>query len=111
MIYLIYFLATLWALGWVVLPLWAALWQWNENEKGMSVFIVTVIWPLDCVLSFMPWAFISEAQSDNLALLKKNEWYCSQPRSHTTTTLDLSGKTMVPVTTTQQVCDQYQRKQ
>ena len=110
MIYFVYLLTTLWSLGCFGLPLWAAWSLWDDGDNGLAVAIGLMAWPIGCLLAVLPWAFISEAQSSDLATLKKNEWFCSQSHPVTTTTYVKSGSVMVPVTSTHQVCDQYNRR-
>ena len=75
--YVVYFFATLWSLGCVFLPLWALGVLWSERDFGPAVVTVTIVWPICCLLSILPWDFVLDNQSPDLAVLKKDEWVCT----------------------------------
>lgn len=103
-------LAVLWSVGCFSLPLWAVWSMWDEDEKGMAAATLLIGLPIGCLIAVLPWAFIAEQRSPDLATLKKNEWFCSSSHTVVTTTMVMSGKVMIPVTQSHQVCDQYQRR-
>ena len=76
----------------------------------MAWFVLLIGWPLACLIGTLPWAFFASQQSPVLAILKKNEWICFSQHTVVTTTSVMSGKVMVPVVQSHQVCDQYNRR-
>lgn len=72
MIYFAYLLATLCSLGCFGLPLWAAWSCWDDGDNGLAVAIGLIGWPIGCLLAVLPWTFISEVQSPDLATLHES---------------------------------------
>lgn len=110
MIYFVGLLACLWSAGCFSLPLWAGYTLWDEYEKGMAAAMLLLGWPIGVLLAVLPWAFWGQQTSPTLATLKKNEWFCTQSHPVTTTTYVQSSRVMVPITSTNRVCDQYNRR-
>ena len=52
---------------------------------------------------------VEEAKSP-VFTLHKNEWVCSMEHTQVNTTFMLSGKTMIPLTTSVTICDRYDRR-
>jgi len=109
MIYLFYLLAVLWSLGCFIIPLIMGISMFADREPALGATLILLGWPAGCLFAYVPWALISEAQSPDLATLKKSEWVCAQSHPVTTTTYIMTGKVLVPVTNTHQECDQYNR--
>lgn len=110
MIYFFMALATLWSAFCFLAPLYGFINLWMENDKALSLLLLCIVWPLCIILAFIPWQFYIQEKSPDLVTLKKNEWFCSQQHSEVTTSMIMTGKVMVPVTTTHEVCDQYNRR-
>jgi len=110
MIYIAAGLAALFTFGCVVMPVYAAIWLWNDRERGPAIVCMTIVWPITIVIGALPWLAYADSQSPVLATLHKNEWLCAASHSVTTTTYVKSSNVLVPMTTTHQVCDQYARK-
>jgi hypothetical protein len=109
MIYVAYFMATLWTAGCFSLPLWVTLTLFEEGDKAGALAALCIGWPLGCLLGLLPWALIMEEESPDLATLKKAQWYCAQSHEETTTTFVMVGKVMVPHYNRRIVCDEYKR--
>lgn len=103
-------LAAMWSLGCFFLPLKGVYHLWQDNETALCLALLLIGWPLCIVIGILPWMVYAENQSPDLATLKKNEWTCSQSHTVVTTTMIMAGKTMVPVVTSHQECDQYNKK-
>lgn len=82
----------------------------SEDEWALVAVAFLVGLPIAIIVALAPWALIGDETSPDLATLKNNEWFCSAKHTAVTTTLIMSGKTMVPVVTSHVVCDQYNRK-
>ena len=104
-----YILASMWLVGCVVAPLWAAIVTWQDDDNLICFLVLSIGLPLGCLLGILPWALIAENRSPDLATLKKNEWVCSASHVESSTTYVMSGKIMVPITSNDTVCDQYNR--
>jgi hypothetical protein len=102
-------LAVMWSAGCFGLPLWAAWSLWDDYEQGMAIAVLLIGWPLAVIVGILPWAAYADSQDPHISL-NKTEWVCTARHSMTTTTFVMSGKVMVPITSTHQVCDQYNRK-
>lgn len=102
---IIYGLSVLWSSACIIAPLWAAWLLWQDNEPGMSLACFGLGLPLMAFMAALPWAFIHDSQSPDLATLKKGQWACTG--SHDETTMILVGKVIVPQHRT--VCDAYSR--
>jgi hypothetical protein len=99
-------LGTMWFIGCFGLPLYGVLTLWNDGENGMALALLLIGWPIGVFMGALPWAFYADAQDPHLSL-NKTEWVCTSRHSQTTTTFVMSGKVMIPITSTRQVCDQY----
>ena len=112
MMYFVYLLCVLWSLGCFGLPLWAGFSMVRDPwDRGMGIAILLLGWPIGCFIAVLPWAFIAQERSPDLATLKKNEWACSASHTQITTTYVMVGKVMTPMVQSHQVCDQYNRRQ
>lgn len=110
MTYFIYLLSALWSIGCIGLVVWCVVWLFDEEGPLIAFFIGCVALPIGVLLAVLPWAAIEDASSPDLVTLKKNAWFCSASHTVVTTTMVASGKVMVPVTTSHQVCDRYDRR-
>lgn len=111
MYYFTLLLCCFWSAGCFGLPLWGA-WTMIQDsyDRGTGIATLLIGWPIGCFLATLPWTLIAQEQSPDLATLKKNEWFCTAHHTVVTTTMVMSGKVMVPVTSSHQVCDQYNRR-
>ena len=110
LIYFCFLIGAMFSAGCVLIPLYGVYLLWKNNEIGIAIFTLVIAWPLTVLIAYMPWIIYADIQSPNLAILKKNEWFCSQKHSVVTTTIIPSGKIMIPITSVHDVCDQYSRK-
>lgn len=106
---LIYGLSALWSLGCIGLSVWSIVWTLRENEWVMAAVAGFIGLPIAALLAIMPWAFIAQTQSPNLAVLKKNEWVCTETRTETTMMPVATGRTTTIVPTIHSVCIVYAR--
>jgi hypothetical protein len=102
-------LTVLWSVGCVLLPLWGTVTLFREGDRGMAASLLLIGFPIGCLFATLPWAFISEQKSPDLATLKKNEWRCSTSHTVVSTTYVMSGKVMIPITSSHQECNQYDK--
>ena len=80
----------------------------REGHDKILICVVSLICiPSSMVLIYVPFYFYNIDKSPNLVTLKKEDWHCT--KYHNVTTMVLSGKVFVPITT--QVCDQYGKKE
>jgi hypothetical protein len=101
-------LGVMWSVGCFLLPLWAVWTMFDEGDTGLAAAMLLIGFPICVLLGCLPWAFYAEEQDPKLHL-NKTHWSCTASHNQTTTTYVMSGKIMVPITSTQRVCDQYSR--
>jgi len=102
---IIFALSALWSVSCIVGTLWATYHLWQDDERGMALACFGLGLPIMAFFAVMPWAFIIDAKSPDLATLKKRQWACTA--SHDETTMVLVGKVMVPQR--RPICDAYSR--
>jgi hypothetical protein len=91
-------LATMFAVGVIGFALWAIAFIFMEADNlliTIAAFLTGL--PIACLLAFIPFAMIADAESPILVSLRKGEWECTA--SHRV----FVGKTLVTK------CDQYNR--
>lgn len=72
----------------------------------LAIFLVLV--GLIFIIIILPIAYYQDSHDPHKSLNMK-DWFCSRDHEETMTTMVMAGKVMVPMTTTQHVCDQYNR--
>jgi hypothetical protein len=90
-------LAIMFAVGAIGTVIWAVWLLIEENSWGLDLGVFLIGLPIACLLAFIPFAMIADAESPILVALKKGEWECTA--SHRV----FVGKTLVTK------CDQYNR--
>jgi hypothetical protein len=73
----------------------------------MAAAIVGLGLPMGAVMAVLPWGFIQDSQSPDLAVLKKGQWACTATRLETTLMPISTGKSTILVPTTHSVCIAY----
>lgn len=107
MIYVLYTLAAMWALGTAGVAIYFVV---EEVTFAITKVIVTLLLiPMWFVIGVIPLTYVHEKSGPKLATLLKSEWQCVNSHSEQSTTYVQSGKVMVPVTSTTDVCDAYGR--
>lgn len=69
-----------------------------------------LVGPLAALLAAAPFALIAHESGPKLATLLQSDWQCTAAHQETTTSYVQTGKVMVPVTSTSNVCDSYGRR-
>lgn len=84
-----------------------AILEWLEEK--MAVLIVLFIIAAVLIVGGLIAGFIISATSETFTLVKA-EWNCTASHEETTTFYNKVGNVMVPMTTTNDVCDKYERR-
>lgn len=109
MIYFLYALAALWAIGCIHGALLFTVFMFDDEGPAVGVVCGCISIPLAVILALVPFAMISDSNDPHMSL-NKTEWVCMNSRTIPVTTYVKSGNVMVPITSYQKVCDQYNRK-
>lgn len=104
---ILYSLATMWACGTFV-GMCYMVYDIFHGVAGRFVGALIGL-PLWAALGFYPFAFIPHASGPVLAKLLESEWQCSSSHAETSTFYHQIGNTLVPLSTTTNVCDVYSR--
>ena len=85
---------------------------WNVFEWLMEHvfmwFFVLLISGACIFLLVIPFVIYADSQSPTFSL-KKSDWGCSHTHIEQSTTYVMSGQVMIPITSQENVCDQYSR--
>lgn len=79
-----------------------------ESIPGRIIGALIAI-PIWVFFGLTPMALIHHEEGPQLATLLKSDWHCASSHQETNTTYVQSGKVMVPITSTTDVCDVYGR--
>ena len=102
MMILWYILAAMWSIGMLSLVITFTYSVWDDVSENIFGILATIGIgvPTALFLVFVPWALIHDAESPNLATLKKANWVCNSSHQEI-----IPGKTPMMKT----VCDNYFR--
>lgn len=103
-----YALMLMWFLG-CLGALWAMLYYlWDEGSHVATIVLGLIGVPAALVIGALPYGLYLDSSGPTIEL-QKSEWSCTRAHKETTTSYVMSGKVMVPITTTDDVCDAYER--
>lgn len=105
----LYILAAMFSLGCAAATVWLLYTLWQEESPVAAVIAGLIGVPLAVFLVALPFFIIAKRNSPVLATLHKGEWTCTAMHHATTTTYVMSGKVLIPITTSHSVCDEYRR--
>lgn len=71
-----YILAGMWTAGCTLAPLWATICLWRD-EPSLSLVTLFVGLPLGVLIGVFPWGMMQDAESPELASLRKGQWVCT----------------------------------
>lgn len=75
-------------------------------DKVMPIFILGIMVFIILGVPVVGYGLYRSSQSPTFSL-RKDEWACTRSEPRTTTTYVMSGKVMVPITTTTRHCTQW----
>lgn len=106
--FILYCLATLWAIGTFGL-LAVMMWDTIHSIIGAAVYWCVCL-PLWAVLGLAPFYLINHESGPELAVLLESEWVCTASHQTQVPITNMVGKVPVTTMSTHTVCDQYNRK-
>ena len=109
MLAVVVFLCVMWAVG-ILTGAIILLKSGVEDFTRLGAAVMGCIGiPIAVLIAAMPMVYVMDQQSPDLAVLKKNEWMCSETRTETIMMPVVSGNTTTMVPSVQSVCIQYSR--
>jgi hypothetical protein len=109
MIGIFYVLAAMWTLGCIGAVIAVTGLLWTDGSRIPAFLCLATGLPVAVVCGALPWVIAADEAGPDLATLTKDEWRCTAQHTRTSTSYIMSGKVLVPVTSTHEVCDQYGR--
>lgn len=80
------------------------------NSLVFRTFSALILIPLWAICGLGPIALIHHKNGPILATLLKSEWQCTSSHKEQSTSFVASGNVMIPITSTNDVCDSFGRR-
>ena len=109
MLVFLFGLAALWAIGIVAGTVLFLNYMRADSGPVVAGVLTAIGLPTALVIAAMPALFIMSENSPTLAVLKKNEWVCSETRTENFMMPVVSGSSTTMVPSTRSVCVVYTR--
>jgi hypothetical protein len=81
----------------------------DDRDYGLTALALFLGGPVAIIIGALPWMFLEDASSPNLATLKKGEWVCTNSHTVVTGVPISTGKTTTIMPQSHKVCDSYTR--